>query len=289
MSKVRLHYSDEIDDIMIKRLKVDVCKMRMALKEVCNRTMSDISREQKKDVDNGVFYNPGGCYEIHDDIESKSKKINFLDDNNEIVKNAETILVPIINKLRAGNSVASRMLDELLTNNDLRIRISPVPENDAGCEYIPPKSSEKGRINLGFCTGCFADNITEDELAVTIGHEFGHALFEQKIGGNKNIPHIECFEIENFCDIFGSRLAQSAGYNVQARSDYLSKSVLKGDAVHPDWEYRRKINDIFPSNEIDYKFLNKDTVDIFNQYNKELIKQSQTRNVSSYKSSYQKD
>ena len=281
MSRVGLYFDNKTESIAEKRLKIAICKMRMSLDKVLETTMSDVSHEQRSKIDNAVFFNPKAYYEIHDDVESKSKKIPFLDDNNEMVENATKLVLPIIDKLRSGDSAASRKLDELLQNSDLRIRISPIPEIDAGCEYIPPSSpSEKGTVNLGFCSGCFADNVTEDELAVTIGHEFGHALLEQKMGGNATIPHIECFEIENFCDAYGSRLAEVAGYNIQARSDYLTKTRLRGDTVHPNWEHREQTNNIFQSNNAEYKSLDKNTVDRFNQYNKELIIQSYVTNES---------
>lgn len=229
-----------------RQKKLNISKMRISLSQILNEISSDRSVEQENNLLNLMLHS-NNFYKFTNDIESVDKNIQYLPSNSKETEQARKIVLPIIDRLRNSNSIASQKLDDLLKRNKLLINLAPGLSFDAGCEYIPPLSNqEKGTISLGLCLGCFSSKSNLDHLAVTIGHEFGHALFEERTKQNKK--HISCFEIESFCDIFGSMIASDAGYNLQARSNYLNENP-SGNDIHPNSEHRNKINKQFKVNE----------------------------------------
>ncbi len=76
----------------------------------------------------------------------------------------------------------------------------------------------------------------EDSLAHTIGHELGHAI-ESLSRSYKTAPNVtgvssNGWEIESFCDAFGTALCVGAGYNLTSKINKLKMFEAKELAKH---------------------------------------------------------
>ncbi|MBQ8751401.1 MAG: hypothetical protein IJZ30_07190 [Alphaproteobacteria bacterium] len=167
---------------------------------------------------------------------------------------AQRMTEKIIKRLINGNNQASKRLKEFLKGKKVLVGVHKQLADDAGFDGYNPLTKE---LYIDLCAGHFYYNqkfpnlYNEDGLARTIGHELAHAI-EHENRSSKTSPNqigysSNGWEVENFCDAFGTALCIGAGYSLAPSLTKLKEfeerelASHKEDNPHPTLVQRRKL------------------------------------------------
>lgn len=179
---------------------------------------------------------------------------NYFEKGTPQQEQAQALIEKIVNKLKNGNNLTSKVLRDFLKDKKITVGVDKTLADDAGFFGYNPLTKE---IYIDLCAGVFHYSkkypkfFTEDSLAYTIGHELGHAV-EEANRSSKTHPNSigyssNCWEVESFCDAFGTALCIGAGYNLTSKINKLKmfeKEELarhKDEDPHPPLIERRKL------------------------------------------------
>lgn len=163
------------------------------------------------------------------------------------VKAAEEAVTELIGQFKKGKSRAARYLRYFLKDKKIKISVCKSLDFDASMDGYNPATKEIYiDLNAGIFTSAHHGKaVNKDLFAVTLGHELGHAVERLNRGLECDAKRFSSnsWEIESFCDAFGSRLATDAGYSLQPCIEVYEENAVKGREpeqpnVHPPLKQR---------------------------------------------------
>ncbi len=170
---------------------------------------------------------------------------------------AESLTNKIIEKLKNGNNQTSKYLKDFLKDKKIKVGLYKKLEDDAGFDGYNPLTKE---LYIDLSAGLFYYNqkfpelFNEDALARTIGHELGHAVEQanrsHKTSQNSVGYSSKGWEIESFCDAFGTALCIGAGYSLTPTLEKMKKfedqelAIHREDDPHPSQKQRHQLLDM---------------------------------------------
>ena len=170
---------------------------------------------------------------------------------------AQNITDKIVEKLKNGNNQTSAYLKDFLKDKKIRVGLYKRIEDDAGYDGYNPLTKELYidlSAGLFYYSQKFPKFFNEDGLARTIGHELGHAV-EQANRSHKTASNIvgyssKGWEIESFCDAFGTALCIGAGYSLTPELEKMKKfeeaelALHRQEDPHPTQKQRHQLLDM---------------------------------------------
>ena len=200
---------------------------------------------------------------------------------------AQSLTEKIINKLKKGNNHTSRVLREFLKDKKILVGVHKQLADDASFDGYNPLTKE---LYIDLCAGIFhyskerPELFNDDSLAHTIGHELGHAVEESLSRSYKTASNVtgvssNGWEIESFCDAFGTALCVGAGYDLTSKINKLKMFEEKELAnhhennPHPPLIQRRKLIELMLKA---YKY--EDKSNIYTPYPESIIQTEWDKN-----------
>lgn len=162
------------------------------------------------------------------------KNINI--DENHFEPQSEQVLVAqqtvddIIKEFKKGKSHTAHYLRHFLKDKKVKVSVCKWLSYDAGFDGYNPLTKE---LRIDLCAGCFyfakmhPKMVNKDALAITVGHEIGHAIEKLNRSAKCEAQTVSSnsWEVENFCDMVGFRLATDAGFTLLPRIEMLHKGI----------------------------------------------------------------
>ncbi|MBR5598503.1 MAG: hypothetical protein IKW39_00520 [Alphaproteobacteria bacterium] len=205
-----------------------------------HKIRTNISYEKPKQVEQRIF-DRETCFN-KDDVQTKQ---------------AQALVDKILKKMSNIDTQTSKFLKDFLKDKEVVVTVDKGLSDDACFGGFNPESK---KLYIELNAGCFYHHtknpnlFNEASIARTVGHEIGHAV-EQISRSSKTTPNSigyssNSWEVESFCDAFGSVLALQAGYSLSPSIEKMKMFEDKDEEIHkeidphPTLKQRRKLAEL---------------------------------------------